>query len=882
MPFWHRAKTLWRNLTRKQRVENDLDAEIRAYREMLEDEKRAAGVDAAAARREALLDLGGAEQIKEEVRAVRLGFTLESIAIEVRQAVRGLGRNSGLTALGTAMLALGIGASTVVFSIFYAALVQPLPFRDSERLVQVWETRLYRDIDRAPFAEANFWDVRSRNRSFLEMAACHDGDANLTGLGQAEKVTLAAVTAGFFRTLGVRPVLGRDFTDDDGRLGPDSAVVIAGYRFWQTHFGGDPKILGKTLRLDDKAYTVIGVLPPGEPWLNQQLYQPFGYRPSTDRGSWEYPVIGRLKPGVTMAAAMADVEGIAKQIERDHPRETKGIGFRMEPASKWVASDATRRALWVLLGAVTFLLLIACLNLANLLLARGMSRQREIAVRTALGAGRARLVRFVMLESLLIGGFGASLGTALAFAGLRAIHAWEVQGVPRLADAGLNPWVLGFTALLALLTGLLSGWAPAWQVNAGSIIATLRDSDRQTGSRKQARLRSVLVAGEVALSFVLLVGAGLLIRSFSELLHVDRGFDTQNRLLFSVGMPQAYWNDGVGKNFLDRFLERLRAMPEVVAAGAVSQRPIEGGDPGMGIDAASPTQHLNTIPWAGWRIVSPGYFQAAGLRLLRGRYLDEHDPSIWADRGQPQPPRRVMISERLAKLVFPEGNAVGKHALLWKGQSNREAEVVGVVADSRERGPANQPTLTVYLPFGSNALTGEFVVHTHGNPKALLPTVRAIVNSLDANLPISDVRSFEEVVHRSVAPQQLNAVLLGIFSGLALLLATTGIYGVISYSMSRRTSEIGLRVALGASAGSILGMAIRQGMRPALIGIALGAAGAWWLSSYFATLLFEIQPFDAITYAGVAVLLLATALLACYVPGRRAMRTDPAVALRVE
>ncbi len=880
MPLWHRAKTLWRNLTRKQRVENDLEAEIRAYREMLEDEKRAAGADAAAARREALLEVGGAEQIKEEVRAVRLGFTLESVAIEMRQSLRGLRRNPGLTVLGTAMLALGIGAGTVVFSIFYAALVQPLPFRDSERLVQMWETRLYRDMDRAPFAEANFWDLRSRNRSFVEMAAYHDGEANLTGVGQAEKVTLARVTAGFFRTLGVKPLLGRDFSYEDDR--GDSAVVLAGHAFWQTHFGGAPTILGRTLRLDGRAYTVIGVLPAGEPWLDQQLYRPFGYRPNPERGSWEYAVIGRLKPGVTMASAMADAGGIASEIERDYPRETKGIGFIMKPASEWVAPDTTRRALWVLLGAVTFLLLIACLNLANLLLARGMARQREIAVRTALGAGRARLVRFVMLESLLISGFGAALGTAIAFGGLRVIHSWHVQGVPRLEDAGLNPWVLGFTALLALLTGLFSGWAPAWQVNAGSIITTLRDSDRQTGSRQQARLRSVLVAGEVALSFVLLVGAALLIRSFGELLHVDRGFDTQNRLLFSIGMPGAYENNGVGKRFLDRFFERLRAMPEVIAAGAVSQRPIEGGDPGMGVDAVSPTQHLTTIPWAGWRIVSPGYFQAAGLRLMAGRYLDEHDPSIWAERGQAQPPRRVMISERLAKLIFPEGNAVGKRALLWKGQSNREAEVVGVVADSRERGPANEPTLTVYLPYGSNALTGEFVVHTRGNPKRLIPSVRAIVNSLDANLPVSDVRSFEEVVHRSVAPQELNAVLLGIFSGLALLLATTGIYGVLSYSMTRRTPEIGLRVALGASGSSILGMAIRQGMRPALIGVGLGALGAWWLSSYFATLLFEIKPFDALTYAGVAVLLLGTALLACYLPGRRAMRTDPAVALRVE
>jgi putative ABC transport system permease protein len=364
---------------------------------------------------------------------------------------------------------------------------------------------------------------------------------------------------------------------------------------------------------------------------------------------------------------------------------------------------------------------------------------------------------------------------------------------------------------------------------------------------------------------------------------VNRGFQTENRLLFSVSMPNAYWEKGVGKQFLDRFFERLSAVGDVISAGAVSHRPVEGGNPGMGI-ASSSRQELSgrDVPWAGWRVVSPGYFRAVGLPLLGGRLLEEGDKPVWAEPGQPEPVRRVVISERLAKRLFPNENAVGKHAILWKGQSGGDAEVVGVVGDMRERGLASSPTLTVYLPYGRRALVSEFVIHTRGNPLALVPTVRSIVAGLDPNLPIADVRSFDQVVHRSVAPQRFNTILLGVFSGLALLLATIGIYGVLAYGVRRRTAEIGLRVALGASRSSILQMTIAQGMRPVLTGLALGAVGAWWLSRYFAALLFGIRPFDGLTYLVVAALLLATALIACYLPGRRAMRIDPAVSLRIE
>ncbi len=882
--MFHWLKTLWRNLTHKQIVENDLSQELHSYQAMLVEEKSRAGMNPDVALRTARLEMEGTEQIKEQVRDVRLGVTIETFFSELAQSLRSLRRNRDLTILCTGMLALGIGASTLVFCIFYAALVQPLPFRDPDRLLELKESRLARGIDEAAFSEANFWDVRARNHSFQEVAAFHYDEANLTGDGEAEKVTDRSVTAGFFRTLGVSPILGRDFSYSEDRNGSANGVIILGNKFWRSRFNADPNIIGKSLRLNDKASTVVGVLPPGEPWINDQIYQVFGYRADVNRGSWEFSVVARLAPGVSRQAAQADLMRLAALLDRDYPAADKGIGFSSSPASTWVSSDSQRRALWVLLGAVSFLLLIACLNMANLLLARGTARQREIAVRIALGAARGRLIRFVLLESLLLSVFGALLGLALAGGALHALQAMEIQGIPRLAEASLNPWVLGFATLIAILTGLLSGFVPALQTSASGTAHAMRDSDHQTGSRAQGRLRSLLVTAEVAISFLLLVGAGLLIRSFGELMTVNRGFQTESRLVFSVSLPESYYRNGVGKQFLDRFFARLSTVPQIVSAGAVSSLPVEGADTGMGIAPVSGNNggQSGPPPWAGWRIVTPGYLQSIGLPLLRGRSFDERDKPVWAEKGQPEPARRVLISQRLAQLLFPNDDPIGKRVALWKGQGNMDAQVIGVVADSRERGLKFMSALTVYLPYGKNAPVSEFVLHTRGNPLAIAPTVRAIVARLDPNLPLADVRPFEEVVRRSVSPQRFNVILLSAFGGLALFLATTGIYGVLSYAMNRRTAEIGLRVALGASPANILGIALGQGMRPAFVGLLLGALGAWWLSRYLETLLFGIKPFDLVTYLLVAALLLTTALIACLLPGHRAIRIDPATALRTD
>jgi putative ABC transport system permease protein len=870
-----RLTMLWRNLTSKQKLEDDLSAELESYRQMLEDDKRTA--------REAALELGGKEQIKEAVRDVRAGAWLDLFRAEVKQSVRGLARNPGTALLGTSMLALGMTASTVIFSVFYAALVRPLPFREPDRLVEIWETRLNRGIDQASPSEANFWDVKARNRSFEEVAAAHNDELNMTGMGEPEKVKVLEVSANFLRTLGVQPVLGRDFRTEDARDGWHTHVAIIGYKYWLSRFGGQQNVVGKTLRLNDQVYTIAGVSPPGEPWIDKQSYVPFGYHADADRGSWEFGVIARLKPGVTVESARADLQIVASALGRAYARDDEGIGFRLEQSRSWVASDETRVALWVLLAAVVLLQAIACVNVANLLLARGLARQREIAVRSALGASRRRLIRFVMMESLLISFGGTVSGLLGAFFALSAIRQLDLKVIPRLAEAQLNLWVLSFAVISALATGVLAGLAPALQAPTTRIASTLRESERQTVSRAQNRLRAVLVTGEVALSFLLLTGAGLLTRSFSQLAKEKLGFQTENRLVFSVSMPDSY-EKGIGKQFLDRFLPRIAALPGVEAVGGVNARPVEGWDPGMTIDSSSRAESRvnHAPPWAAWRVVTPDYFTAVGLPLLRGRVFDEHDPSVWAEAGEPEPARRVILCERLAKMLFADGDPIGKSVVVWKGQSNRSAEVIGVVGDSHERGPKSGDTLTVYIPYGRNALTTQFVVHTRGNPLNFVAPIRSILGKLDANLPLADVRSFEEIVNLSLSPQRFNTIVLSIFGGLALLLAVAGIYGVLSYSMSRRTAEIGLRVALGANAASILRLTVLQGMGPVLAGVVLGAVSASALSHSLRALLFGVKPFDLATYTAVTVLLLITAVAASYFPGRRAMRVDPIVALRNE
>ncbi len=744
-------------------------------------------------------------------------------------------------------LALGIGANSAIFSVVQTVLLEPLPFEEPDRLVQVWESRIDRGWERASVAPGNFWDLKDMNRTFEDLGVYSGASMNLTGGEFPQRINAGRVSAGFFSILGVQPVAGRAFITGEDDPGQDTQVVILGNHFWQNQYGGDPGIVDSSLMLDGRSYTIVGILPNGEPWLNfGDVFIPYVRNPDATRSSFEVAVIGRLSPGT-------DLSAIAAQLAEVYPEQLEGIGISMGSASEWVADDDLRLALVVLSAAVGFLLLIACVNIANLLMARATARHREMALRAALGAGRSRIIRQVITESLLMGIIGAALGLLLAAGAVRLIQALDPQGIPRIADIGLNGTVFGFTMLVGLLAGVLSGLLPALQIPYARSATALRAGDRfSTGARPAKQLRNLLVATEIALSLILLIGAGLLVRSFGELLGVERGFATENRLVFSVTIPDD-WDGGRHTQIRNDFLERIETMPQVTSAAAVNVRPLIDGSTGMGIlPEGHPPEAEDDIPWASWRMITPDYFKSIGIPLLRGRTFTEDE--IVGD------PWRVIISERLAEEMWPGEDPIGRTALLWKGQGDRPAEVIGVVGDMAERGLADGPTRATYIPYlGADWSPMHLVIHTAAAPEAIVPDIRAILADIHPDLPISNVTNMDEMVGISVAARRFNMMLLTIFSGVAFFLALAGIFGVQSYSVTRQTAEIGVRVALGATRAQVLGHVIGGGMRPAVIGVAVGIVGALFLSRMMSSLLFGIGAGDPITYLMVAMALILAA-----------------------
>jgi predicted permease len=796
---------------------------------------------------------------------------------EIRHAGRALAARPGFTSIAVLTLALGIGANTAIFSVIRSVLLRPLPFREPDRLVELWETRLDRGWDHASFTHANVWDVQARNRTLEGVGAMGWTSMNLSGFEYPEQLSAAEVSAGFFRVLGVTPEAGRTFLDEESEPGHDNHVVLLGHRLWASRFGADPAMVGRTLTLDGAGYTVVGVLPPGTPWLDAaDVFVPLVHRADANRSSFELAAIGRLKAGVSIDAARADLERVARELAAEYPADDHGMGIGAGPSSGWVASASLRRALWVLMGAVGFLLLIACVNLTNLFLARATGGAREHALRAALGAGRARLVGRALVESCLVGLVGAGLGLALAAGGLRLLRAFDPGDIPRLADVSIDWRVLAFTLAAACVTGLATGLVPALQAPYGDLVPALREGGRGVaGTRGQRRLRAVLVAAEIALALVLLVGAGLLVRSFGAVLGADRGFQTDRRLVAAVSLPPTY--DGArAKQFLVDLLARLEASPQVVSAGAVSARPLVGGNTGLGFAAVgAPDVAGQAVPWASWRLVTRDYFQTMGIPLLRGRTFTEQD-----EIGKPW---RVIVSQSVAEMLWPGDDPIGRQIVLWKGQEDRVAEVVGLVGDQRERGLERDPTRAVYLPYyGAARSPIQIVVHTANAPGAAVPLLRSALAAIDPALPLSDVATLDQVVSVSVASRRFVMLLLAAFAAVALLLALAGVYGVLAYSVSRRTTEIGVRVALGASPRGVLWLIVRQGMRPVAVGLGAGVAAAVALAQLMASLLVGVTPEDPATYAGVAAMLAAAAVLACYLPARHALSVDPVAALKQE
>ena len=796
---------------------------------------------------------------------------------DIKYGFRSLYKNPGFAAVAVLTIGLGLGANTAIFSVLDTVILRPLPFHEPERLVSLWESRLDRGFTQTTFSHANFWDIQDQNRTFEGVAAMENRSINLTGRGFPTELALARVSANFFRLLGVTPYMGRTFVDGEDAAGANANGVILSYRAWRSWGGSDRQIIGKQLTLNGRAYTVIGVLPRGEPWLNEgEVFLPLERSPDTNRGSWEIFAIGRLKPGVTLAAARADLNTIARRLAAYYPRDDKGMGVLITDSRQWVAGDATRRALWVLMGSVGFLLLIACVNLANLFLAKATGRARERALRAALGASRLRLARQTLTESLLVSGAGAVLGLALAFGTVRLLQAWNPVGIPRVEQLGINGWVLGFTALATVATALCSGIFPALFGGGHDLAGTLREGERNVGGgRFMGRLRGGLVALEVAASLALLIGAGLLLRSFQAVIGREKGFDTEGRVMTQVSLPGSYNADRTTA-FIRSLTEKLQAHPEITSVAGVSIRPFAGVGTGMGFGASDkPDEGGKEIPWAGWRLITKDYFKTMGVPLVAGRDFNEQD--LIAQ------PWRIIVSKRLAERTWPGENAVGRTLVMWKGQSNERAEVIGVVGDMRDWGLTEEQSLSVYFPYyGGRFNPINLLIQTRKTPAEIQRMLRDDLSALDASLPLGQVRSLDSLLGDSVASRRFIMLLLGSFAGVALLLALAGIYGVLSYSVSRRTSEIGVRLALGASPGGVLALIVRQGMKPVLLGGAVGIAGAVLLTKLMRTLLFGISATDVLTYVGVTVVLGVAAVVSCYWPARQALKVDVVAALRQE
>ena len=890
-----------RVLFRKEQLELAIDDELRFHLDKLTAEKVDAGMSLQEARRRARIELGGVEQVKEKVREVRWGTILETFWQDIRYGARMLRRNPGFTIVAVLTLALGIGASTAIFSVVQGVLLRSLPYPEPERLVMLWREAGHRYW----LATPEYFDYRERQRTLEDFAVYRTSGGNLTGRGEVLRVNIANVSVGFFPVLGVQPLLGRTFTEDEDLPG-NNRVIVLEHGFWQRRFGGDPSVVGETLTLDDQNYTVVGVMPagvgfPGDmagAWAgsgvlnaNVDLWTPLALDPANpgSRGAHIILSLARMKSGTGLELATQDVLRITSDLQREYPdsypeqfRDFQVLQLRSLHES---LVGEVRPALLILLGAVVCVLLIACANVANLLLGRASSREKEIALRAALGAGQVRLIRQLLTEHMLLSFLGGLLGLLFALWGVDALIQLGPQNLPRLQEVGIDTRVLGFAFGLTVLTGVLFGLAPALRTSRAELTESLKEGGRSSGAPGRHRLRNVLVVGELAVSLVLLIGAGLLLKSFTVLLQVDPGFRTENVLSFRLALPQAkYAQADVRTAFYQQLLAGVEALPGVQSAGAISYLPLatSGGSSALMPEGMPRNFPQYPIPYglvdAHWRVATPGYFRVMGITLVQGRFLTSSDTA--------EALRAVVVDENLARRAWPgEEYIVGKRlAFPRRGAEQDWWTVVGVVRHTRHIRLERQDTLQAYFPLAQSPsrLSMHVVLKTMSDPGSVLSAVRNEVGSLDAALPLFDVEMMDRRLAQSMAQPRFNVLLMGLFAALALILGAVGLYGVISYSVSQRTHEIGIRMALGARRGAILRMVVGQGMLLSIVGAVLGLAGGVALTRYLESLLFGVASTDILTFSAVPALLLTVALLACYVPARRATKVDPMVALRYE
>ena len=812
---------------------------------------------------------------------------METLWRDLRFALRSLRRSPAFTAVAVLTLGLGVGANTAIFSVVQSVLLRPLPYRQPETLVQVWNTYfpIFPKIELSP---GDYQDLRRQAQSFSEVAGYVSiaQGFNLTGAGEPTRLQAAYATSALFPLLGSRPAAGRAFIAEEDKPGTALSVILS-HRFWQSHFGGDPSVVGRILTLDGQGYRVAGVAPADFELLRwADVWLPIGCFSDdpTSHVHHEFSVVARLKPGATLAQAQAELDLFNRQEQISLPDTHKNFGMLAEPLHD-ASAASIRLALLVLFAAVGLILLIACVNIVNLLLARNAARQREIALRIALGSSRRRLIRQLLTESTLLALSGGALGLLLALAALRALNASAPANVAIVKQAGLNFTVLGFTLAACLLVGLACGLVPALQTLRHDVQSVLKEGTRSSSASWGDKVRSLLVISEIALALVPLVGAGLLIRSFQHILAVDPGFRPESVLTMEVDQPALTFQEAAklsndqqieyarqqSRQF-EQMADRIRALPGVTAVGGVNELPLVAG-----LRSASrfqvegqPLPPSGLRPVAETRQASIGYFAAVGIPLRSGRMLDARDYG-----GQ-----NILINEAMARRYLPGQDPLGKRInLCTLAPKPCWSPIVGVVGDVRQHGLDAAPTYDVYYTGGWSR---HLVVRTSSSPSALARAVIQEVHKADPNLPVANVMALDDLLSDSVSSRRFSTFLLGLFAALGLLLAAVGIYGVMSYVVSLRTGEIGIRMALGAQPANIWSLIVGRGARLALAGVALGLVGAFALTRLIAGMLFGVQPNDAVSFAGMAFLLISIALLACYVPARRAMRLDPVVALRHE
>ena len=808
------------------------------------------------------------------------GNMFMDIIQDVRYGARVLFKNPSFTFIAVLALALGIGANTAIFTVVNAVLLRPLPYKDPERLMTVWEDASKVGFPHNTPAPANFIDWRDQNQLFEGMAALHRRTFNLTGDGEPERIDGRRVSTNLFALLGVDPQFGRVFLAEEDQPGSNRVVILSN-RLWHRRFAADKAIVGKTLSLNGEPYTVVGVMPQRFefPTREDELWVPIAFdsQEAGRRGSHYLEVIGRTKPGVTFEQAQGEMNNIAARLQQQYPNTNSNIGVTVIPLHEDLVGDI-KPALLMLLGAVGFVLLVACANVANLLLARAAVRQKEIAVRMALGASRWRLVRQFLTESVLLGALGGIFGLGLSFVALIVLKSFIPENISQASTIAIDARVLIFTVLVSLLTGLIFGLAPAAQRSDFNDV--LKDGGREgvAGSRGN-RMRGLLVIGEVAVSLLLLIGAGLLINSFMRLRNLDPGFQTDHVLTVGIVLPESKYPDVAKRSaFYTEVLQRVEALPGVKSAGVVNWIPLvfQGDSIGISIEG-QPEPVASQRPNAATRVINPNYFSSMGMHLLKGRNLDDRDKSTSLPVA--------VISESMAKRFWPNQDPVGKRFTPGDPtEPDQWIQVIGVVNDIRQFELTAEPKPQMYLPYQQiGFFTPRYlVVKTDVEPASLTGAVRKAVWEVDKDQPVSNIATMEEVLSDSIARQRFSMLLLAIFAAVALVLAAVGIYGVMSYSVAQRTHEIGIRMALGAQTGAVLKLAVGYGLKLVLAGVVIGLIAAFLLTRVMSTLLFGVTPTDPLTFTIISAILILVALIASYIPARRATKVDPVIALRYQ